>query len=254
MFGRNKVAMLVAEFLGTGFLTLVVLSVQRSTIGIAYFVALAAGLLVATMSYVFTNVSGAHFNPAITIGSLLTRRVKVLAAAAYIVAQLLGAWAAYGVYTYFVNSSLQQIGGHFTLRVMVAEAVGAFIFTFIWAAMAAQRLNASLAGAGLTLGILVASVASIGFINPAVALGARAWEIWGSMGWGTYAAGPVVGGIIGFGLYELFFSEAGWNFLRGGAVAGAGASTVVTPASVVSRSTTRNKAAAKRKTTAKKRK
>jgi aquaporin Z len=254
MFGRNKVAMLVAEFLGTGFLTLVVLSVQRSTIGIAYFVALAAGLLVATMSYVFTNVSGAHFNPAITIGAAVTRRVRILPAITYIVAQLLGAWAAYGVYTYFVNSSLQQIGGHFTLRVMVAEAVGAFIFTFIWAAVAAQRLQASLAGAALTLGILVASVASIGFINPAVALGARAWEIWGSMGWGTYAAGPVVGGIVGFGLYELFFSDAGWNFLRGGAVAGAGTSTVVTPANVVSRSTTRSKAAAKRKTTAKKRK
>jgi aquaporin Z len=213
MFGRNKVAMLVAEFLGTGFLTLVVLSVQRSTIGIAYFVAIAAGLAVASLSYVFTNISGAHFNPAVTIGAAVTRRVKVLPAVTYIVAQLLGAWAAYGVYTYFVNSSLQQIGGHFTLRVMVAEAVGTFLFTFVWAAAAAQRLQASLVGVGLTLGIMVASVASIGFINPAVAMGARAWNIWGSMGWGTYAAGPVIGGIVGFGLYELLFSDAGWNFL-----------------------------------------
>jgi glycerol uptake facilitator-like aquaporin len=60
MFARNKVAMVVAEFLGTAVLTLVVLGVQRSTIGIAYFVALAAGLTVAAMSYIFTNVSGAH--------------------------------------------------------------------------------------------------------------------------------------------------------------------------------------------------
>ena len=255
MFGRNKVAMLVAEFLGTGVLTLVFLAVQRSTIGIAYFVALAAGLTVAALTYTFSLVSGGHFNPAITIGSLLTRRVKVLAAVAYVVAQLLGAWAAYGVYTYFVNSSLQQIGGHFTWRVMVAEAVGAFIFAFIWAAAAAQRLNAAVAGVGYTLGILVASVASIGFINPAIAMGARAWNVFGSMGWGTYAAGPVVGGLVGFALYELLFAVGGWNFWARPAVVttasttGAAASRRTTTRAAASRST-----AAKRRTTTRKRK
>jgi glycerol uptake facilitator-like aquaporin len=240
--------MLVAEFLGTGVLTLVLLAVQRSTIGIAYFVALAAGLTVAALTYTFSLVSGGHFNPAITIGSLLTRRVKVLAAAAYVIAQLLGAWAAYGVYTYFVNSSLQQIGGHFTWRVMVAEAVGAFIFTFIWAAAAAQRLNAAVAGVGYTLGILVASVASIGFINPAVAMGARAWNIWGSMGWGTYAAGPVVGGLVGFALYELLFAVGGWNFWARPAAVTAASTTASRPARTTSgRSTTTKKRAATRR-------
>ena len=222
MFGRNKVAMLLAEFLGTALLTLVVLSVQRSTIGIAYFVAIAAGLAVATMSYVFTNVSGAHFNPAITIGAWTARKVKTIPALTYIVAQLLGGWAAYGIYTYFVNSSLQEIGGDYTARIMIAEAVGVFIFALVWTAVAAQKLGASLVGAGLTLGIVVASVASIGFLNPAVALGARAWDIWGSMGWGTYVLGPVLGSIIAFNLYDLVFSEAGLNFLntfRPGAVA-----------------------------------
>ncbi|MBC7582000.1 aquaporin [Aeromicrobium sp.] len=212
MFARNKVAMLMAEFLGTATLTLVVLSVQRSTIGIAYFVAIAAGLAFAALAYIFTNVSGAHFNPAITIGAMTTRRVKVLPGVTYIVAQLLGGWAAYGIYTYFVNSSLQQIGGAFTARIMLAEALGVFIFAFVWAAVASQKLSASLNGAGLTLGIIVASVASIGFLNPAVALGARAWDIWGTMGWGTYVLGPVVGSVIAFNLYELVFSEAGFNF------------------------------------------
>ena len=209
MFGRKKVAMLVAEFLGTGVLTLVVLAVQRSTIGIAYFVALAAGLAVASLSYVFASESGAHFNPAITIGLWSARKVKSVAALMYVAAQLLGAWAAYGVYTYFVNTSLQPIGGHYTARILIAEAVGAFIFAFIWAAVAARKLAPSLVGAGLVLGILVASVASIGFINPAVALGSRAWEVmgpnqWGT--WGTFALGPVIGGVVGFNLYQLVFS------------------------------------------------
>jgi glycerol uptake facilitator-like aquaporin len=205
MFGRNKIAMLVAEFLGTGVLTLVVLSVQRSTIGIPYFVALAGGLAVAALTLVFTNSSGAHFNPALTLGMWTARKVRTIPAATYIVSQLLGGWAAYGVYTYFVNNSLQPIGGHFTARIMIAEAVGMFIFAFLWAAVAAQRLAYSFVGAAFALGVIVAAAASIGFINPAVALGARAWELWGSMGWGTYLLGPVIGSVVGFNLYQLLF-------------------------------------------------
>lgn len=207
MFGRNKVAMVVAEYLGAGVLTLVLLAVQRSTIGVPYFVALAAGLAVAALSMVFANYSGAHFNPAVTIGAWTTRRVRTLPAIAYIVAQLLGGWTAYGVYTYFVNNSLQTIGGKFSTHTLIAEAVGAFIFCFVWAAVAAQRIAAAWLGAAFTLGIIVASAASIGLINPAVALGARAWNIWGSMGWGTYLLGPVIGGIVGFNLYQLLFAE-----------------------------------------------
>lgn len=229
MFARNKVAMLMAEFLGTAVLTLVVLSVQRSTIGISYFVALAAGLTIAAMTYIFTNVSGAHFNPALTIGAWTARKVKTIPALTYIVAQLLGGWVAYYVYTYFVNSSLQQIGGDYTARIMLAEALGVFIFAFVWAAVAAQKLSASLVGAGYALGIIVASVASIGLLNPAVALGARAWELWGAMGWLTYVAGPVLGSIIAFNLYELIFSHAGYNFSM------FRSSPVAVPAATVSR-------------------
>ena len=206
MFGRRKVAMVVAEFLGTGLLALVVLSVQRSTIGIPYFVAIAAGLAVATLSLVLSAISGAHLNPAITIGLWSARKVRSIPAATYVVAQLLGGWAAYGVYTYFVNSSLQKIGGHYTSRVLIAEAVGAFIFAFVWAAVAAQRLAASIVGAGLALGIIVAAAASIGILNPAVAIAERAWVVTGSVGWLTYALGPVIGGVVGFNLYQLLFA------------------------------------------------
>jgi len=243
MFGRKKIAMLVAEFLGTGILTLVVLAVQRSTIGIPYFVALAAGLTVAALTLVLANASGAHLNPAITIGAWSARKVKTLPAIAYLVAQLLGGWAAYGIYTYFVNNSFQAIGGHYTARLLIAEAVGGFVFAFAWAAIAAQRnISAAWVGAAFTFGILVASIASIGLINPALALGTRAWAFWGSMGWGTYLLGPIIGGIVGFNLYDLVFAEG--SLLR------APRATATAP------STTTSRAAAKpaRKTTTRKRK
>lgn len=213
MFGRKKIAMLLAEFLGTGVLTLVVLSVQRSTIGVPYFVGLAAGLAVILLMLIFGNVSGAHLNPAVTIALWTTGKAKTLAAALYIVMQLLGAWAAYGIYTYFVNSSLQGIGGHYTARVMVAEIVGAFIFAFAWSAVVAQqRFNdgvvATAVGVSFALGLIIAAVAGIGLINPALALGTHSWDIWGSMGWGTYVLGPVVGAVVGVNLHKYVFVTA----------------------------------------------
>lgn len=207
MFGKRTLAALVAEFLGAGVLTLLVLSVQRSTIGVPFFVAAAAGLAIALMAIVLGGASQAHFNPAITIGMWTVSKISTVSAIFYVAAQLLGGWAAYGTYHYFANSSLQAIGGHFTARIMVAEAVGAGIFAFAWAATYYQELSpavkASFTGLALMLGIIAASSASIGLVNPAVALGVRAWV------WGTYVLGPVIGAVIGANLYSLVFAKSG---------------------------------------------
>lgn len=213
MFGRRKVAALVAEFLGAGVLTLAVLSVQRSTIGVPYFVALGAGLAVAMITYTFAGVSGGHANPAITLAMWTARKIGTLTAALYVVAQLLGAWAAYGIYTYFVHSSLQAIGGTYTGRVLVAEAIGTFVFALGWGVVTFRKnyndgAKAAILGGSLALAVILAAGAGVGIANPAVALGVRAWDIWGSMGWGTYVLGPVLGAVIGINLYGLLFAPA----------------------------------------------
>lgn len=206
MFGRRKVATLVAEFLGTGILTLLILSVQRSTIGVPFFVALAAGLTYALMTFALASTSGAVLNPALTVAMWTARKLSTINAALYIAVQLLGGWAAYGLYTYFVNQTLQPVGGHFTGRILVAEAVGAGVLSFGVAAALYQRFNtavsASVAGLSYVVGIVAASSAAIGLLNPAVALGARAWI------WGTYVLGPILGAVIGFNLYGLLFANS----------------------------------------------
>src|SRR4051812_23469970 len=101
--GRNKIAMIVAEFLGTGVLTTVILAVSKSNIGIPYFISLIAGLTLAGVTLVFFQVSGAQFNPAITLALWSARRVKTIPALVYIAAQLLGGITAYLLYTYFTN-------------------------------------------------------------------------------------------------------------------------------------------------------
>lgn len=213
MVTRNKIAMLVAEFVGVGVLTTIALAVSQSNVGIPFFISGAVGLALAVLVLMLGNVSGAHLNPAITLGLWSLRRVKTLPAIGYIAAQLLGGLAAYYMFSYFVDSTWEN-AGTFDARILVAEAVGAFVFAMGWAAALYQKFTglqqAAVIGASLTVGILIASTASVaagvfsgGFINPAVALGAQAWV------WGTYVLGPVLGAIIGFNLYALLFASAG---------------------------------------------
>lgn len=203
MFARRKIAMVVAEFLGTGILTAVILSVSNSQLAFPYFVAIAAGLVLVAMTFAFGGVSGAHFNPAITIGLWSARRIKTFPAIVYVGAQLLGGICAYLLYTYFVNNQWPN-EGEFDSRIMVAEVVGAFIFSLGWAAAVYQKMDtakaAAVVGISLMIGLVASSVVASAILNPAVALGVRDWV------WGTYVLGPVLGAIIGFNLYALLFA------------------------------------------------
>jgi aquaporin Z len=215
LFDRKKIAMVLAEFLGTAILTAVILTVSRSNVGVPYFIALAAGLAIAAGTLVFGAVSGAHFNPIVTIGLWTARKIKTMPAVAYVAAQLLGGFAAYALYSYLVDATWQN-SGTYDARILVAEAVGAFVFTLGWAAVVYNKMEGGKAaftvGASLVLGILVVAVSTgptldirsaAAILNPAVALGMRAWE------WGTYVLGPILGAVIGFNLYALLFAPAG---------------------------------------------
>lgn len=204
MFGRRKIAALVAEFLGTGILTFVVLNVGRSTIGIPYFVAFAAGLAVMVSGLALAR--DVQLNPAYTLGLWTARQIKTSKALAFIVVQLLGGWAAYALYKYFVHGTVQGVSSTFDSRVLVAEVVGAFVFTFVAAGALYQRVNwmvrGVVTGLAYTLGVIIASVSSNGFVNPAVAIGSN------SLVWNTYILGPVLGAIIGVNLYGLLYAPA----------------------------------------------
>ncbi len=250
MFGKRRAASLLAEFLGTGVITLITLSMIKSQLPIAFFIALGAALAVAVMTFSFGGTSGGHFNPALTFGLWTARRITTLRAIVYIGAQLLGGWAAYFLFKYFIESPFPKTGGHYNMHILVAEIVGTAIFAFGWTAALYQRFVptafASVAGLAYMTGIIIASTSSIGLLNPAVALGVRAWV------WQTYILGPVLGAIVGVNLYDLLFAAEGESANLASLTARSTSPAVVTKPAVVK---AKAKAQAQtRKTAAKRRK
>ena len=205
MFRKNKLAMLASEFLGTSALALTVLALTHSQLSLPYFVATAAGLTLILMTMALSGISGAVFNPALTIGLWTVRKLKTLQAVSYIIAQFAGAAAAWYIFVYFTSLHGVKNNGEYSSHILVAETIGTFLFSFSLAAAIYQRLSLGLksvaVGGGLIMGSLIASLGSAGILNPAVALSLHQW------GWGTYVLGPILGAVVGFNLYNLLFVE-----------------------------------------------
>lgn len=198
---KRKVAALLAEFIGTFTLVLVVLNVSRY--GLPLFTALAAGITVVTFTSVVGRISGGHFNPAITLGLFSLRKVSFVRTISYLVAQVVGALAAWQLYEFFTDRALKNTSTSFDWKIFVAEVIGAAIFGLAFAAVISQKLEGYQAavsiGMGLFLGLTVAGLASTGILNPAVAIGVRSFDV-------NYFLGPVVGVLVGMNLFMYAMS------------------------------------------------
>ncbi len=204
LLSRKMLAPLVAELIGTFLLTFAVLSVSKSPIGIPYFVALGAGLTLAIIVLAIGSTSGAHINPAVTLGLWSVKKIGTLKGILYIVSQFIGAILAWKLYTYFINSTIPSIGSKsLDWRVFLAEMIGVIVFTFGISSAVYQKYEggklAFTIGGSLFLGALVATAISNGVLNPAVALGIQSWGV-------EYFVAPLVGGIIGVNLYAMMFA------------------------------------------------
>ncbi len=181
----------LAEMLGAFALTFVVwlATVFPMPVPGAVMAALTLGLFV----YLVGGVSGAHLNPAVTIGILSIKKITPKDASIYVLAQFAGASLALLVgmgltgKMAFLPHEADIISG-------VAEALGAFFLCFAVTSVTLNKVQAAAAGAvvggSLFMGVFMASIFSNGILNPAVALGIGSF---GSM----YILGPVVGAVAG---------------------------------------------------------
>ncbi len=198
MITRRKIAMLMAEFLGAAVLTLVVLAVAKSSAPLAFFIAVSAAAAAGMGMLVFGHISGAHFNPAVTLAMLSARKVKVVPAVVYIAAQMLGGAAAYLLFSYIIGQTWQN---HGTVdgKMIAADAAGALILGLGWAAIVYERMETARAAGVVALSLTLAMSISLitgGMANPAVALGTHTFTV-------ATALAPVLGVLIGFNLYGL---------------------------------------------------
>jgi glycerol uptake facilitator-like aquaporin len=188
---------LVAEIIGTFLLTLAVSLSLLVDLGVP--TPIVAALTVGLCVYTLGPVSGAHFNPAVTVGLLCIRAITLSRAVMYIVVQVLAAVLAMAVVHYLNQGPLPRLPLDNDVFVLAAEAMGAFILLFgitsVVRGAAPSQASGLVIGGSLLLGILVASVASNGVLNPAVALGIGSLNL-------MYVIGPVLGGVLGALCYD----------------------------------------------------
>ena len=165
----------IAEFIGTFFLVLTVgCTVVPGQAGVIPPLAIGASLMV--MIFAGGHISGAHYNPAVTLAVFLRGKCDVKDAISYIVVQLVAGAAAAAVVLLLVG-----FGKPMTIASVPAALCAEFLFTFALAYVvlntATVRASAGNSFFGLAIGMTVMTGAfavghiSGGAFNPAVALG-----------------------------------------------------------------------------------
>jgi MIP family channel proteins len=179
----------------------------------------AYGLTMAIMVTALGHISGAHFNPAITIGFWVTKRLNTLETVAYWAAQLAGATAAAFLLKVVVPEDTwhavalgtPMFAHDFTrLNGMILEGVTTFFLVLTVFATAVdgrslfRPVGGFAIGLSITLGVMVAAPFTGGALNPARAFGpALASSHW--QNWGIFWVGPLAGGFLAGFLYDSLF-------------------------------------------------
>src|SRR5580700_1891943 len=181
-------------------------------------IALAHGLAIAIMVTSLGHISGGHFNPAITIGFWVTRKISTFDTLAYWAAQLAGAVAAayllrllpFDVWSAVQLGTLDLANGISRTTGMIFEGVMTFFLVFVVFATAVDPKGAFNKVAGFAIGLTITAGALFGgpftgaALNPARAFGpALAANHWSNHG--VYWIGPLAGGVAAGWLYDTFF-------------------------------------------------
>lgn len=189
----------ILEFTGTFFLVLVI-GLTANPIAI--------GAVLVALVYMGGYVSGAHYNPAVTLGIWMQGKIEAKQAGRYVLAQLLAAIAAAGVYQAIVGDKI-IVAPNADMSFMAALLVE-FLFTFalvsvvLHTAVSKQAVGNNYYGIAIGLTVMAAAFAggaiSGGAFNPAVGLGPNLYDISTlsshmSNIW-LYLVGPLAGGAV----------------------------------------------------------
>ena len=221
----------LAEFIGTFWLVLggcgsAMLACGFPGMGIGFVgVSLAFGLTVLTIAYSLGHISGAHLNPAVTIGLWVGGRVPAKDVIPYIIAQILGGLAAAGVLYIIVTGNGSSIGGfaangygehspgkYNMMAAIVTEFVMTFMFLIIILGATDDRAPKGFAGIAIGLALTLIHLISIPVTNTSVnparsisqAIFVGDWalaQLW------VFIAIPIAGAICAGAVYKMLRGE-----------------------------------------------
>lgn len=176
-------------------------------------IAFAFGLALLMGIWALGHVSGAHFNPAVTLAMLLDGRISLSDAIGYWVAQFAGATVG-SLIVLGASGSREAVAGTATgysdlTTAIVTEIV--LTAVFIWVIMASTRFSRSRghhAPIAIALALVGVHLAGIPFsgasVNPARSFGpAVVGDAFGTQLW-VYLYAPLIGAVVAFALYKLF--------------------------------------------------
>jgi len=224
---HNRPQKLVAEFVGTFMLIFCgagsicadqfLHSSGQGGLGLLG-IALAHGLAIGIMVTSLGHISGGHFNPAVTIGFWVTRKLSTMDTLAFWVAQLAGAAAAayllrllpFDVWSAVQLGTPALANGVSVPSGIIFEGVMTFFLVFVVFATAVDPHGAFDKVAGFAIGLTITAGALFGgpftgaALNPARAFGpALAANHWSHQA--VYWIGPLAGGVAAGWLYDTFF-------------------------------------------------
>jgi len=183
-------------------------------------IALAFGLALAAVVAAIGHVSGAHVNPAVTLGLAATGQFPWKSVPYYLGAQLVGAvlgavgtWIAFGGpgRTEAKLAATYPAQGVGDLQAFLLEILITFILVFVVVSVATDsRAPAAIApiavGFALAVGVFIAGPVTGGAVNPVRALGPMLVAGDLTSAW-LYILGPIVGGVLGAFVYEKTMAQ-----------------------------------------------
>lgn len=217
----------IAEFIGTFWLVLggcgsALLAASFPGVGIGFVgVALAFGLTVLTMVYAVGHISGAHFNPAVTLGLWAGGRFGSKNVLPYIISQVLGAILAAAVLYVIVTGNGSSIGtfaangygehspGQYSVwAALLTEFVMTFMFLIIIMGATDEKAPKGFAGLAIGLALTLIHLVSIPVtntsVNPARSISQAIFVgDWAVQQLWLFIVAPVAGGMLAGYIYKL---------------------------------------------------
>jgi aquaporin Z len=216
---------------GVGTLLLVFFGLGSAIFGIDRIgpmgVALTFGFTLLALAYALGPVSGCHINPAVTLGMLVARRIPVMDAVAYWVAQVLGGIVGAGLLWGMVKwgHAVDRTGGLGTNDydkgvnlggALILEIILTFLLVFVVLVVTSRTENAGFAGLAIGIALGVTNLAGIALdgasVNPARSIGPALFEggtalshVW------VFILAPLIGGAIAALALPLVVGE-GWRY------------------------------------------